>query len=81
MSKTSLFVGNLPFEVDDDDLKGLFSEFKVEKAHVVRHGERSKGFGFVYFYDEKTCSDAQIEFEGALLEDRALVVKNAFKED
>jgi len=81
LSKTSLFVGNLPYEVDDDDLKGLFNEYKVENAHVVRYNERSKGYGFVYFADEINCSNAKTEFEGALLENRALIVKCAYKED
>lgn len=81
LSKTALFVGNLPFEVDDDDLRGLFGEFKVESARVVRYNERSKGFGFVYFADEKNCADAKVEFEGALLESRALIIKAAFQED
>lgn len=81
LSKTSLFVGNLPYEVDDDDLKGLFSEFQVENARVVRYNERSKGYGFVYFADENNCSNAKTEFEGALLESRALIVKSAYKED
>lgn len=80
LNMTALFVGSLPYEVDDEDLRGLFVEFKVESARVVRVNGRSKGFGFVYFADEKSCSDALHEFEGALLEGRALIVMNAYKE-
>lgn len=78
LSKTCIFVGNLPFEVEDDDLSGLFADYKISKARVAKNKGRSKGFGFVYFEEEKACSEAISEFEGALLEGRQLIIKHAF---
>jgi RNA recognition motif-containing protein len=47
ISKTMVFVGNLPFEVTDEDLSAMFEKYGVVSARVVfgRFG-RSKGFGF-----------------------------------
>jgi RNA recognition motif-containing protein len=43
-----LYIGNLPFEVDDAELRGLLAPFGgVEEARVVTNArKRSRGFGF-----------------------------------
>ena len=50
----SLFVGNLPWSVTDEDLKNKFSEFgAVISARVVtdKFSGKSRGFGFVDMED------------------------------
>ena len=45
-----LYVGNLPWSVDNSQLEELFSEFgSVISANVItdRDSKRSRGFGFV----------------------------------
>jgi RNA recognition motif-containing protein len=47
---TKIYVGNILYEVTDQDLRDLFSQFgEVTSAEVVRYqkSKRSKGFGFV----------------------------------
>lgn len=47
---TKLYVGNLSYNVTNQDLEELFSEFgEVRSAEVIQDREtgRSKGFGFV----------------------------------
>jgi len=69
---TELYVGNLAFEVTDDQLMGLFSEVgEVRSAKVVqdRFSGRSKGFGFVEMASEEDVQKAiekfnQQEFQG-----------------
>jgi len=53
-SKTTVFVANLPFALDDAGLAAIFDGFKIKTAKVVtRRGTgRSKGFGFVELEDE-----------------------------
>lgn len=54
-----LFVGSLPFSIDDAKLKTLFEEFgTVESAKVIidRDSGQSKGFGFV---EMSTTDEAQ----------------------
>jgi len=53
-SKTTIFVANLPFSLDDEGLKAVFKDYKVKTAKVIlrRASGRSKGFGFVELDDE-----------------------------
>ncbi|MCU0641827.1 MAG: RNA-binding protein [Candidatus Margulisbacteria bacterium] len=59
----SIFVGNLPWSVTDEDLKNKFSEFgNVISARVVsdKFSGKSRGFGFVDMED----SDAEKAIAG-----------------
>jgi len=48
-----LFVANLPFSIDDEQLLAIFKDTKVKAAHVVRtRTGRSRGYGFVEFENE-----------------------------
>lgn len=54
-----LYVGNLPYAVDDDRLREIFGAFgKPLSASVVldRASGRSKGYGFVEMPDEDARS-------------------------
>jgi len=63
-SKTTIFVANLPFSVDDEGLVELFSKCgQIRTAHVVRNKGRSKGFGFVEFVDQEGQTKALKEME------------------
>ncbi len=77
---TKIYVGNLPFKVDNDELKQMFSEFgEVAEAAVItdKYSHRSKGFGFVTFADEESASKAVSEMDGKEIQDRALKVSEA----
>jgi len=57
----NLFVGNLPWSVDDQKLESLFAEYgEVISAKVIldRDTGRSRGFGFVEMEDE--AADAAV---------------------
>ena len=75
----SLFVGNLPWSVTEEELKAKFEEFaKVIAARIVtdKFSGRSKGFGFVEVEDadaEKAISG----MNGKKLGDREIVVNEA----
>ena len=59
-----LYVGNLPFSVDDNSLKFFFEnalgENSIKTAQVVKDREtgRSKGFGFVTFASQELAQKA-----------------------
>ncbi|PIE04415.1 MAG: RNA-binding protein [Spirochaetales bacterium] len=58
-----IYVGNLSYSVDDQELENLFSSHgTVVSAKVIvdRYDNRSKGFGFVEMEDE-AAADAAIE--------------------
>jgi len=80
-SKTTLFVANLPFGIDDEGLFQLFAGFKVAKAHVVRkRNSKSKGFGFVEFENEEEQQKALDAKDKSQCEGRELSVKVALTE-
>lgn len=57
----NLFVGSLPWSVNDEQLAQIFAEAgAVESARVIteRDSGRSKGFGFVEMADEDGAKKA-----------------------
>jgi len=79
MSK-KLFVGNLPFDVNDADLATVLAVAgTVESAKVIVNKKtgRSKGYGFVEMATEEMAKDACAKFEGATLNERAITVQLA----
>jgi RNA recognition motif-containing protein len=82
-SKTTVFVANLPFSMEDAGLKELFAQFKVASAHVVRRrgSRRSKGFGFVELVDEAEQQNVIEKMKDATADGRELVIKVALSEE
>jgi RNA recognition motif-containing protein len=79
MSK-KLYVGNLLYEVGDEDLKTHFSTVgTVVTATVIRFRDsgRSKGFGFVEMESEEEAQKAIDTFNAQDFKGRKLVVSEA----
>jgi RNA recognition motif-containing protein len=75
-----LFVGNLPFSVDNAQLGQAFGEHgEVVSANVVmdRETQRSRGFGFVEFTTDDAASAALKALNGAPLGGRNITVREA----
>ena len=75
-----LYVGNLPYQVRDDDLHQAFSAFgQVNSAKVMmeRDTGRSKGFGFVEMGSDAEAQSAVEGMNGQSLGGRSLVVNEA----
>lgn len=74
-----LYVGNLPWSVDEAALGELFSQFgEVTSVTLIqdRMSGRSKGFGFVELEDS-AAEEAIKKLDGSELEGRKLVVNEA----
>lgn len=72
-----IYVGNLPFSINNEKLKELFSAYNAESAEVVLYRDgRSKGFGFVTVPDEM-AEKVKKEMNGKEVEGRALTVNDA----
>ena len=59
-----LYVGNLPWSIDDNALKELFTSYgDVEEAVLIKDkfSGRSKGFGFVTLSDDASAQKAIAE--------------------
>jgi cold-inducible RNA-binding protein len=77
---TKLFVGNLSFEVTENDLQDLFAQAgAVISVNVMqdRATGRSRGFGFVEMATEADTAKAISMFSGKDFKGRALTVNEA----
>lgn len=75
-----IYVGNLPFKVNNNELKEIFSQFgEITEAVVIseKYSGRSKGFGFVTFTSEDSAKKAVGEMNGKEIGGRALKVNEA----
>ena len=75
-----LYVGNLPYQTNDEELRKTFSEAgAVEEAVVImeKMTGRSRGFGFVTMADQDGADKAIETFNGKDFGGRVLVVNEA----
>ena len=75
-----LYVGNLPWNVDDGELEALFSAMgTVHSARVISDREtgRSKGFGFAEVDTAEKIQEAISAMDGQDLKGRRLRVSQA----
>jgi len=75
-----LYVGNLPYNTTEDDLRNLFSQYgSVDSVAVITDREtgRSKGFGFVEFGNDSEARTAIQALSGQEYGGRALTVNEA----
>ena len=75
-----LFVGNLAYDVGDDDLQALFAQHgTVVSAGVIRDTEtgRSRGFGFVEMETDEMAEAAAGAIDGFEMEGRRIRVNLA----
>jgi RNA recognition motif-containing protein len=80
-----IFVSNLSFNVQDEDLREFFTPYgEVTSSKVINDREtgRSRGFGFVEMSDDEASKKAISELDGAEVEGRNIKVMEAkAKED
>ena len=80
----NIYVGNLPYSMNDDELRASFSEFgAVQSASVVKDKftGRSRGFGFVEMPDAAAGNQAIEAMNGRNMGGRPLVVNEARPRD
>ena len=77
---TKLFVGSLPWSVNDDELKETFEKHgTVVSAKVItdRDTRRSRGFGFVEMESSSDANNAIQALNDSELNGRNIVVNEA----
>jgi len=76
----NIFVSNLGFHVESNDLKDFFAPYgEVTSSKVITDREtgRSRGFGFVEMTSDAAGNEAISKLNGAVVEGRALSVNVA----
>jgi RNA recognition motif-containing protein len=80
LNNRKLFVGSLPWAIDDQKLGELFSQAgNVTSAQIVKDREtgRSRGFGFVEMSTDEEAQNAVKNLNGMDIEGRKIVVNIA----
>ncbi len=75
-----LYVGNLPYTVNQAKLEEMFSPFgTIVSASVItdKFSGRSKGFGFVEFDNDESAKEAIAKLDGTEMEGRPIRVNEA----
>jgi RNA recognition motif-containing protein len=76
----NIYVGNLSWNLKDQDLAGLFTPYgEVSSAKIVmdKFTNRSKGFGFVEMANDEQAQAAIADLNGAEVDGRNLVVNES----
>lgn len=76
----TIYVGNLSYEVTENDLEQLFAEYgSVEKVNVIKDRDTgtSKGFGFVEMDRQADAEQAIKELNGSSVKGREIKVNQA----
>ena len=76
----NIYVSNLSFAVQDEDLRSYFAEYgEVTSAKVImdKFTNRSKGFGFVEMSNDDAAKKAINELNGAGVDGRPIKVNEA----
>jgi cold-inducible RNA-binding protein len=78
MSK-KIYVGNLPYQADEDFLKEVFAKVgEVQSVRIIKDEiGRSKGFGFVEMTSDEDADKAISTLSGTTLMGRSIVVNEA----
>ncbi len=79
----TIFVGNLPFKISDEQLRSHFEQCgEIKNVRVIRDKERheGKGFGYVYFASEEGFKNA-LQLNASTLLEREIRVKKAVPEN
>jgi RNA recognition motif-containing protein len=76
----NIYVSNLSFAVQDEDLREFFAEYgEVSSVKVImdKFTNRSRGFAFVEMPDEAAAQKAIQELDGATVDGRTIKVNVA----
>lgn len=76
----NIYVSNLSFNIQDEDLKQFFTPFgEVTSSRVImdKVTGQSRGFGFVEMPDDAAGKKAIAELDGKAVENRPLKVNEA----
>jgi cold-inducible RNA-binding protein len=74
-----LYIGNVPFDASEEDLRGLFDGHRVTDVSVPvdKDTGRKRGFAFVGFFSADDAEKALVAMAGAVLGGRVLVLNVA----
>ena len=82
---SKLFVGNIPYDLNESDLKSIFEEtgHTITEVKIItdRFTGKSRGFGFISYDSESDAESAIQTFNGRQVGGRTLKVAVAKRKD
>jgi len=76
-----LYVGNLPYELDDEELRKVFEDqgFVVEELFIIKDKVtgQGRGFGFVSLVSKDQVESAISELNGCKIKEREIKIAKA----
>ena len=75
-----MYVGNIPYDATEEDLRNLFSEYgEIESLKIIqdKYTGRSRGFGFIEMAEEKDAREAIEKLNGKDFMEKTLKVSEA----
>ena len=76
----NIYVGNLPYNITEDELKDVFAEYgAVEKVTLItdKYTGESKGFGFIEMPTQSEAEEAVKSLDGNSVKGRNIKVNQA----
>ena len=76
----NIYVGNLPYDVSEDELRAIFAEFgEIDTVNIItgRFSGQSKGFGFVELPNNSEADQAIKALNGSSFKGQNLKVNQA----
>jgi RNA recognition motif-containing protein len=76
----NIYVGNLSYQLTEEELKGVFEEFgQVTSVNIIRdrYSGQSKGFGFIEMPEQTEAETAIEKLDGTLVKGRNIRVNKA----
>jgi RNA recognition motif-containing protein len=76
----NIYVGNLSYKVDENDLRGIFEEYgEVTSVKIIKdkYSGRSKGFAFIEMANNNEAKTAIKELNGGELDNRKVIINEA----
>ncbi len=76
----NIYVGNLHYEIGEDELKEIFEKFgEVNSVKVItdKYSGRSKGFGFIEMLNDTEAKEAVDNLDGTEIGGRNVKVNQA----
>lgn len=76
----NIYVGNLAYSIEENDLKEIFQEFgEIESVKIItdKYSNRSKGFGFVVMENDDEAKTAIENLNGKVVDNREITVNEA----
>jgi len=80
VSGETIYLGNIPYEVSEDELRGLCETFgEVFSVKIIKDFEtsQSRGFAFCTYITEGSAFKAVMELDGRKFQERVLKVSQA----